>query len=62
VLATTRLAAQRSVSLREWREALQADLTAFRDASAAAEDRGQAWQTVVEALSGIVRALETEAV
>ena len=62
VLATTRLAAQRSVSLREWREALQADLTAFRDASAAAEDRGQAWQTVVEALSDIVRALEAGAV
>ena len=62
VLATTRLAAQRSVSLREWREALQADLTAFRDASAAAEDRGQAWQAVVEALSDIVRALEAGAV
>ena len=60
VLATTRLAAQRSVSLREWREALLGDLTAFRDASASADDGGQAWQTVVEPLSGLFRAAEPE--
>jgi hypothetical protein len=54
VLATTRLAAQRSASVSEWRDAICADLTAFRDASATAPDGGQAWTGVVEALSTLL--------
>jgi ParB/RepB/Spo0J family partition protein len=54
VLATTRLAAQRAVALAQWREALKTDLTAFRDASAAAEDGGQAWRSLVDALAELI--------
>jgi ParB/RepB/Spo0J family partition protein len=60
VLATTRLAAQRSASVSEWRDAICADLTAFRDASAAAPDGGQAWTGVVEALSALLDTVGAE--
>jgi hypothetical protein len=60
VLATTRLAAQRSASLGEWRDALRADLIAFRDASATAPDGGQAWAGVVEALSALLDTVGAE--
>lgn len=56
VLATTRLAAERRVSFAQWRDALHADLTAFRDASATADDGGQAWRTLVEALAALLAA------
>lgn len=60
VLATTRLAAQRAASVAQWRDALCTDLTAFRDASAAAQDGGQAWGSVVEALALVLGAVEAE--
>ena len=54
VLATTRLASRRTVSLAEWRDALTADLTAFRDASASADDDAKAWASVAEALLALL--------
>lgn len=54
VLETTRLAGRRAVSLAEWRDALCADITAFRDSSAAANDDGQAWAAVAEAIRALV--------
>ena len=58
VLATTRLASRRAVSLADWREALRADLTAFRDAAASENDDGRAWAGVVEALSPLLHTPE----
>lgn len=55
-LATTRLAAKRSATLAEWREAISADLTAFRDASASAPDDGGAWASLVGEVSAVLGA------
>jgi hypothetical protein len=60
VLATTRLAAQPSASVSEGRDAIRADLTAVRDASAAAPDGGQAWAGVAEALSALLDTVGVE--
>ena len=54
VLATTRLAAKRSATLADWREAIRADVTTFRDASASAPDDGAAWATFVEELCAVL--------
>ena len=55
-LASTRLAAKRSATLAEWRQAICADLTAFRDASASAPDDGGAWARFVGEVSAVLGA------
>jgi ParB/RepB/Spo0J family partition protein len=53
-LATTRLAGQRIALPWQWREAICADITAFRDACADGEESGTEWQKTVEEIRKLI--------
>lgn len=53
-LATTRLAAQRTVAGWQWRDGLRDDLVAFRDACANAEGSEDEWAQLVDVLRGVI--------